>query len=177
MGTSTSIAQILGIATTILLPVIYACKTKPVFYGMHMLLGFLRLLQYLLLGAWTGAISGCCSTVKNGVYLGFSIKEKVAPPWVMLLFMLLSLGLSALGFHGAMSILPLLTIAITGYGNWQHNYIVMCSCNIIGLILGFAYSLMLGAYGGLLAYVVELVAAVVGILRHKIREKDAKNDT
>ncbi|MBO5435098.1 YgjV family protein [bacterium] len=163
--------QIIGILSTALLPIIYACKTKPAFYGMHMVLSLLRMFQYLLLGAWTGAISGGCSIIKNFVYFVFSMKGRVAPVWTMLFFVTISFLLSLLGFTDILSVLPLLIIIVTGYGNWQHNYIVMCVCNIVAIVFGFTYSFAVGAYGSLLAYSVEFIVAIIGIIRTKINTK------
>lgn len=159
-------AQILGLTGIILLPLIYASKKHTTFYLLHALHALFRTLQFLCLNAMTGMAGSAVSVVKNSVFLLYARKDKQAPLYWLIIFLICSLGFSFFNYEGLRSILPILAIIITGIGNWQHNFKLMCWANITGCVLLASYAFIVQAYGSLPAYALELVVALIRLF-HK----------
>ena len=160
-------AQVLGIVVTLLIPFVYLCRHKTTFYTLHIILNILKVVQFIFLGAWTGCIGAGVSTVKNTVYYIFSRKNKMAPAKYMLFFMCVSVTLCSLAVTDLLSALPVVCIVLTCVCNWQHNYLIMCCGNAVSTLLNAIYSYTVGAYSNIPAYIVELAAIIVGLVRHR----------
>ena len=164
-------AQILGIVCSVITPAIYLCKKRTHFYILHIVNATLALVQFLLLGGWTGAVSRLCSVVKNSVYLGYAYKDKTAPIKFMAIFTVVSVIITLLSYTGLISLLPVIAIIISGYGNWQSGYYIMCISNLASILLSVTYSLSIGAYTLIPMFVIETIAILVGMLTHRSKHK------
>ena len=165
-------AQILGIVCSVITPAIYLCKKRTHFYILHIVNATLAMVQFLLLGGWTGTISRLCSVVKNSVYLGYAYKDKTAPMKFMTIFTIISAIITLLSYTGIISLLPVIAIIISGYGNWQPNYYVMCATNLVSIALSVIYSLSVGAYTMMPMFGVEVTTIIIGMVARHNKQKD-----
>ena len=98
----------------------------------------------------------------------------MAPAKYMLFFMCVSVTLCSLAVTDLLSALPVVCIILTCVCNWQHNYLIMCCGNAVSTLLNAIYSYIVGAYSNIPAYVVELAAIMVGLVRHhKFNNKES----
>ena len=158
--------MIFGGICSVLVPFVYLCKQRTHFYILHIVIASFAALQYLLVGGIAGMLSRSCSIIKNSVYLFYAGKKQTAPIAFMIVFTLFTLCVTALGFTGWVSILPLLAIVVSSFGNWQEHYVVLCLCNFVAIIFNVIYSLCVGAYAILPAYLVETIAIFIGLIRN-----------
>lgn len=156
-----------GILSTVLA---YQCRS----YGPIMVLRTLNELiftvQYLFLGAYTGAAVGVLGCIRNTLFLRYTRKGKSTRGW-QAVFCVLFTGVSILTWTGLESILTIIAkLASTlSYGSSNPRVIrlvTLCSSSCWLIYNAYVFSM-----AGVLAEVVTLASVVVGILRFDLIRK------
>ena len=123
----------------------------------------LSALQYILLGAWSGAASSVVPVIRNVTYRQYRTKK--IPTKIIALFVILMSGLGVVFYDGPISLLPVLhTVIFTifiGLGNLSRFRLV----SILSSSLMFAYNFMVGAYIGVIMVAVQLISTIVAAVR------------
>ena len=101
------------------------------------------IIQYILLGTFTGAISSVIATLRNIVFSRY--KNKI-PLYILILYFLVAILFNLPYCNGIMSLIPLLNILVYGYGIWQTNIATLKIINIITGIAGMIYDIYALAY-------------------------------
>ncbi len=129
-------------------------------------------LQYLLLGGYTGAVLNIISVFRNLIfsYLGKRGKEKELKQTRMVLAVLFAL-LGLVSWEGAISILIILAkvISTLAYGTTHLTKlrIMMCMTSICWI----CYNMSVGSIMGGISDTINLLSAVVGLIRYDLIKK------
>lgn len=128
-------------------------------------------IQYILLGAYSGAAMDFLGVFRNGIFLDCDKRGKSLRPW-RLFFSVVFVGATLLTWAGPKSILSAVAkVASTiGYGSSNPRLIrliVLCSstCWLI-------YNSLVFSLAGVLGEVVTLASVLIGILRFDILGKE-----
>lgn len=166
-------AQVLALLICGLSSISYLSKRKTAYLAEQFLVNVLYGVQYLLLGAFSGAVSNAISLTKYVVFYFNAKAGKKNPTWQVVLFCLLSIVLGLLAFDGWFSLIPLVTSVIFTVAIWQDNPIILRGIVIVCCSLWIVYNLSVRAYVSAAYSVVELAFAAVTmskLLRKKIAQ-------
>lgn len=127
---------------------------------------------YFILGAYSGCAIELIEQTKDFVFYFFERKDKIIPVTLLILFVGLLITASILTYDGIISLLPLiinLAYFISSYfKNPKYIRIVMLICGFIWL----AYNILVGAYIIIIGNVLEIISAIISLIRYR----DTKND-
>ena len=121
--------------------------------------------QYVLLGAFTGAVVQCITISRN---LVFSQKGKRA--WAshtvwLYVFIALAVGVLAFFWQGWISLLPVTGIIIGTYGMFKDEPKKMRIFILITGLVWIPYNILVHSYSGLVSDIVSYTALLVGMYR------------
>ncbi len=122
---------------------------------------------YFILGAYSGCAIELVEQTKDFVFYFFEKNNKKIPFILLVIFVCLLLTVSIITYDGFYSLLPLiinLSYFISSYfKNPKHIRIVMLICGFIWLI----YNIIIGAYIIIVGNVLEIISAIIALIRHK----------
>ncbi|MBQ9974256.1 MAG: YgjV family protein [Oscillospiraceae bacterium] len=157
----------IGILSTFLA---YQCKRYSHIIGLRTLNEFVFTVQYVFLGAYTGAAVGVFGCVRNLLFLRCHQKGRSTKGWQWI-FSILFTAASVLTWTGLESILTIIAkLASTlSYGSTSPRLIRMVtlcssSCWLI-------YNFYVASAAGVLAEVITLASVIIGILRLDLLRK------
>ncbi len=126
--------------------------------------------QYLLLGAYTGALVDLVSGLRNFLYHKFVDNGKSTLP-LIIGFAVLVIAIALGSWAGPISLLPMAAKVITtvSYGMKSEKllrYITLPSC-----ICWIAYNVVIGAWEGMIADSLAFISILIAIYKFDIRKK------
>ena len=128
------------------------------------------LIVYFILGAYSGCVIELIEQVKDIVFYGYEKKKKEIPLILLFIFVSLLLVASIVTYDGFYSLLPLiinLSYFISSYfKDPKHIRVVMLICGFIWLI----YNIFIGAYIIIIGNVLEIISAIISLIRHKTKK-------
>lgn len=131
---------------------------------------FCYLIVYVIKGAWSGVAVEILEETKDVSFINIEKKGKVIPIWVLMIFILLLFIVSFIFYDGPFSLLPLLINIVlfisTYFKNPKYIRWLMLVCGILWGI----YNLYLKAYIILIGNLLEVVSAVISIIRFSKEE-------
>ncbi len=158
-------AQILAIIICIISSISYFSKRKDTYLGVQFVVNILYGTQYLLLGAFSGAISNAVSLIKYIVFYRNAKQSKKNPTWQAIFFCLLSVGLGCLAINGWYTLVPIITSLIFTFAIWQDNPIVLRIIVIVCNALWIVFNLSVGAYVSAAYSFIELTMAFITMIK------------
>ena len=136
--------------------------------------------EYLLLDAMAGFFTCMIAAVRSVVYYIYEKKEKKKPVVLLLIVYAFIIFAGFYSFDGIYSLLPIIGTLLVSWGLWQSNlraFRIVAVLDPIGYII---YDLCVGAYIGIIAAVLELVGAMIAIIRldvlKNMRKKSIKEE-
>lgn len=170
------IAQALAVGVCIMTSLSYLAKQKKTYLMEQVAANSLYCAQYILLGAYAGAISNVLTIVKLIVCYFNEKKGKGNPTWQALLFCGLSIVLGVFAIKGWYSVIPIVNAVIFTLGIWQDNPIflrVMAGiCSLLWIVFNFA----VGAYVAAAYSAVEFIVVVVTMVKLIRQSKTQKQE-
>ncbi len=165
------IVQILG-ALVILFNVIgnSQLSTKKV-YIYNGICNGLSVLQYCLLGAWSGALCCIIAILRNVVFSKF---KKEAPAYVILLYITIVILLNYKLVHNVLDVIPIFNIIIYSFALSTKKIMNIKVIGVVTCIDGFFYDLLNGAYVSVFN---QLLDGSVGVRCIIILNKEKKKKT
>ena len=157
----------LGMACTVLA---FQCKGYRKLVGLRGVTELLFGLQYILLGAYSGAAADFVGCLRNGIFLECDRRKRSLRPW-RLVFCGIFVIMSLLTWAGPKSLLSAVAkVASTiGYGSSDPRLIrliTLCSscCWLI-------YNVLVFSLAGIVCEIITLVSVGIGILRFDILKR------
>ena len=131
----------------------------------------LSCIQYLLIGAYSGFALNIICIIRNFVY-SYRDKKNLRDLWSPLILALIMAGVSFFSWEGLHSlmitaglVINTISLGVFGAKNIKRSIIVSSS-----LIL--TYNIFAGSYSGILSESLSIISAIIGVVRHKIKEKE-----
>ena len=119
------IAQIIAAVICIISAYSYFKKSKDKFLYLQILVNILYFAQYILLGAWSGAVANAVNTAKFISFRRDYIKEVRTPLKKTMIFAAISVVLGLLVFDGPLSLIPIITAVGITFAVAQDNPIIL----------------------------------------------------
>ena len=144
--------------------------TKKV-YAYNAICNGLSVIQYSLLGSWTGALCCVIAVARNIVFSKF---KKDVPVIVLLIYIALVILLNYRLVHNPLDIVPIVNIIIYAIALWTKKIMNIKVIGVFTCIDGVVYDFINGAYVTVLN---EIIDGIVGVRCIYILNKEKKKKT
>lgn len=125
--------------------------------------------QYMLLGAWTGALLDLVSGLRNFLFYKFVEKKRSTLP-VILAFSALVIALGIGSWAGPISLLPVLAKVITTVSYGMKNERLLRYITIPSCFLWITYNALAGSAEGIICDSITLVSIIIAIYKFDIKK-------
>ena len=130
--------------------------------------------EYVFLGAWIGIISCLVGATRSIVYYAFD-KHNAKMDWLIpFCFSAVLIACGFLTYQDGFSLLPMIGTTAYTWALWQSNLSIFRKVAAIEPAMMLIYDYHVGARIALLATLLELVGAIVAIIRLDILHKKEK---
>ena len=121
--------------------------------------------QFLIMGAYTGALSLIVNILRNLLLLKINdwkwVKSKVTLTGIILLL----IAVTAYTWDGPLSLLPLLSVGISSIGYWTNNAQKIRLSQMFASPCTLVYDAVIHSWGGVLNESIALISILVSICR------------
>ena len=125
--------------------------------------------QYMLLGAWTGALLDLVSGLRNFLFYKFVEKKRSTLP-VIIAFCALVVGLGISSWAGPISLLPVLAKVITTVSYGMKNERLLRLITIPSCFLWISYNALAGSVEGIICDSITLVSIFIAVYKFDIKK-------
>jgi hypothetical protein len=157
------LAQIIGATGLLLALSVFQVNKRKSMLKIGISASMLYTIQYILLGAFTGAAMNVVGTTRGYVY--YKVIPSKKHRWVLLTF----IGVACLGalftWEGPISWLALAGSICGGFSVWHKNPKYIRRWALLGPPLWFAYNGISGSYPGMVSEVIMLSSNLMGEYR------------
>jgi len=123
------------------------------------------IVQFLILGAYTGALSLMVNVLRNLLLLRIGDWKWVKSRITLSAILLMLIAVTIYTWAGWLSLLPLLSVGITSIGYWTNNAQKIRLSQMFGSPCTLLYDAMICSWGGVLNESIALVSIIVSICR------------
>ncbi len=164
------IAQIFGTIALIVLIISFQKNEKKKLLKYQMFSSLLYAIQYAFLGpeAYTGCLMNLTSMIRNFIFKRY--ENKRPPLYLLIIIVALMITLSLISFEGLISLLPMLAMVLYSIAVWNGNLKIVRIADIISCLLYIIYNIVVQAYAGLVATIIEMLGAMVSLYKFNIKK-------
>lgn len=166
------IAQAVGLVAVALFLLSYQQKKRKNIIIMNALSRILYILQYILLGAFSGAVLDVLGTVSSVA------AEKKDTPFikkhlklVLVLVNLLIIGVGLLIYENIFSLLPIFGVLFHTGAFWLDDEKTVRRLSLLGSPFWLAYNLVSAAYGSAVGDILSMVSIIIAMFRYDAKKK------
>ena len=121
--------------------------------------------QFLILGAYTGALSLMINVLRNLLLLKIGEWKWVKSKLTLSAILLMLIAVTLYTWDGWLSLLPLMSVGITSIGYWTNNAQKIRLSQMFGSPCTLLYDALICSWGGVLNESIALVSIIVSICR------------
>ena len=124
-------------------------------------------LQYLLLGAFSGAGTNLIDVLQSLIFYKYAKKEEKIPVAWIIVYIIIIIAIGFFTYTNLFSVIPIILAIIAAFGVWQDNLKIN---RIISIIISFCfiiYNISVTAYVSACGNVFQLVLAITAVYRFK----------
>mgnify|MGYP003293961540 CR=1 FL=1 len=166
----TAVAQIIGFGYMILGFFVFRNISRNASITIKAVCDALAAIHFALLGQWTGCIV-CTINIGRGICFSQKGKKKWASAlYIPILFILLTIGGSLLGWTGWESLLPMIGSCLAVVGYWCKDTKYLRLFNLAGISLWLVYgiiTLSVSTIIGNVVYITSILITMVRVAHHK----------
>ena len=172
------VAQILGLAAVCLFLLSYQMKSRGGIIAMNLSSRILYIVQYLLLGAVSGAVLDILGSVASVVASKRDtpfIKKHIRPVFVFVNAIIVFAGVSiAIVNQSLLDLLPIFGVLLHTGAFWLKRERAIRTVSLIGSPFWLAYNLASRAYGSALGDFLTMGSILIALLKYR-REGEKEN--
>lgn len=121
-------------------------------------------IQYMLLGAWTGAVLDLISVIRNFLFYKF-VKKNISTTPVIVIFGIFVVITGFVTYDGVMSLLPIGSKLLTTVSYGMKNEKWLRLITLPSCILWIIYNLSVGSYAGAATDGITLVSLLIAMYK------------
>lgn len=121
--------------------------------------------QFLIIGAYTGALSLIINVLRNLLLLKINDWKWVKSKITLSVILAMLSAVTAYTWAGWLSLLPLLSVGITSIGYWTNNAQKIRLSQMFGSPCTLVYDALIHSWGGVLNESIALVSIILSICR------------
>lgn len=169
------LAQVIGFVGLICTAVSVQQTKKNQVLIYQVLANFLYFLQYFFLNAISAAGVSFLAIFRCIVFYNYE-KRKINKSIIsLIIFEMLAIILGIYSYVGILSLIPITTCIMYTYATWQDNLKIFRIIAFIVPVLFTIYNIYVGAYIGIISTIIELIAALIAIIKLDILKKELRN--
>ncbi len=161
------IVNIVSVISIFLFIISVQFKNKKDILIIQTLSSICYMIVYFLLKAYSGATIELVEQTKNIVFIEYEKNNKDIPLLVLLLFIGLLIIITILTYNGLNSIMPLIIYILYFLSSYFKNPKTIRTTMILCAIIWMLYNYSIGAYLMIIGNILEIVSAVISLLRYK----------
>lgn len=184
------IAQVIGVLAVALFLFSYLQKKRSHIIGFNVTSRCLYILQYILLGAFEGAVldvAGAVSSVlaqkKNASFIKrhfrlflIGIDLIIVALGILTIFISTNAaGISPFSYKGLIGLLPIAGVLLHTSAFWIDDEKIIRRVSLLGSPFWFAYNLLSGAYGSCIGDLLSMVSILISMFRYDFKRKEKIN--
>lgn len=166
------LAQIVGVFIIITNSISSFSKEKRKLFLFNAVSNFLCVVQYFLLGAYTGIICCVIAILRNII---FSRYKDDVPIYILILFIIICVSVNLFFVRNIFDIIPIINIIVYACGIRKKDIKATKKCTIFTGITGITYDLVVGAYTGVLLNLSDFLGGLYGTITMKGNKNDGRN--
>jgi hypothetical protein len=170
-------AQAVGLMGLIFSVLAYQEKTRNGILSRQSMGSIVYVAHYLLLSAWTGALTNAIVFVRNQVFMRKDEHAWANHPAWMYFFMLLAVAIVPFTWQGYISLLPMVALLLGIYARWYDDPTRIRLFALIGTMLWIPYNIAVHSYAGLAVDAVIAGAIIYGMFTHDRRISSAQKQS
>ena len=177
IGMTELLAQVVGVIAVFLFLLSYQQKNRKNIIIMNALSRILYIVQYIMLGAFSGAaldVLGTVSSVAAEKKDTFFIKKHKR--LVIAILNLLIVGVGLLLYENVFSILPIFGVLFHTGAFWLDNEKTVRRLSLIGSPFWLAYNLFSQAYGSAVGDMLSMASIIIAMIRYDAKNKVANGE-
>lgn len=157
------VAQILGFIALVILMISFQKNDKKFLLKFQTFSSLLYALQYAFLGAYTGCLMNLTCMIRNFIFNKYNNKK--IPVYLLIIIIFLMIMFSLFTYIGPISLLPMLAVILYSIAIWYGNLKLIRYTEVFSCLLYIIYNIKVWAFTGLIATIIELLAALISIFR------------
>ncbi len=167
MGTKFIIAQCVGAIGVISYMVSFQIKSNKLLYGAQAIGNFAFSIQFLLLGAATGAYNVILNIFRNMALVKYNEWKWIQHKGWVVLLSAITIGIMIITWNGPVSILAAIANIASHIGMWTNNAQKIRLANLACISPAWLlYDFLVGAYAGVLNESIILSSIIISIYRY-----------
>jgi len=143
----------------------YQMRSNRALFLFQMIGCLIFMAQFLILGAYTGALSLMINVLRNLLLLRIADWKWVKSKVTLSMILLMLIAVTIYTWAGWLSLLPMLSVGITSIGYWTNNARKIRISQMFGSPCTLLYDALICSWGGVLNETIALVSIVVSIYR------------
>lgn len=132
------------------------------------------LVQFILLGAYTGALGLAVNILRNLLLLKVNDWPWVRSKATLGVIIILLVGITIFTWDGWISLLPFISVSVTCIGYWTNSAKEIRLSQLIGSPCTLVYDALIRSWGGLLSEAMTLASIIISICRFGWSGMDSK---
>jgi hypothetical protein len=160
------IAQIMGVVLIILTQLTPQVKSRTKMLIVILLANMFSCALFYFVSAKSGFLGLIVTTVRSFVYWFYASKTQKAPILVFVVFVILQISATIIGWKDWISALTFVLVLNT-YGQWQTNENVLRICLLISAVVIGVYCLCTHAYTGAINKWLQAISTVLALYRFR----------
>jgi hypothetical protein len=168
MSINEIIAQVIGVVLIILTLLTPQAKSRSGMLMVILLANLFSCALFYFVNAKAGFFGLIVTTVRSFVYWLYANKTQKAPIFMFVIFVILQIGATIIGWKNWISALTFVLVLNT-YGQWQTNEKVLRICLLVSAVVFGVYCLCTHAYTGAINKWLQAISTVLALYRFRNR--------
>lgn len=166
------LAQIMGGIGLIIMAIGMQFRRKKNMLLAQIMTNTCYIIQYFLLGAFTGALTFIVNNIRSTTFYFYSKNRKKPNILLLFLFSGLAITMGLTTYKNIFSIIPVISSVITTYGAWQKKAKIFRIAIMTSSFILIFHDLYFGAYTGMLSYTLTFSSTLIGFIKYNFPKKD-----
>lgn len=166
------LAQITGTIALILAVYVFQKNNRKDMLNIQATACVMFTLQYLLLGAWTGAAMNAIVVIRNCVFANKDSKKWAQSNLWLYIFLFITTIATAFTWQGWISILPFIGLFSGTIAFWISNTTYIRLLSLISPPFWFTYNFISGAYPAMASDTITFISIVIGMIRFDVKDRN-----
>ena len=159
------IIQAIGFIGVVFFIVSYQMRSNRALFLFQLIGCLIFTAQFLIMGAYTGALSLIVNVLRNLLLLKINDWKWVKSKVTLSAILVLLTAVTVYTWAGWLSLLPLLSVGITSIGYWTNNAQKIRLSQMLGSPCTLVYDALIHSWGGVMNESIALISIIVSVCR------------
>lgn len=159
------VIQAIGFIGVVFFIVSYQMRSNRALFLFQLIGCLIFTAQFLIMGAYTGALSLIVNILRNLLLLKINDWKWVKSRITLSAILVLLTAVTVYTWAGWLSLLPLMSVGITSIGYWTNNAQKIRLSQMLGSPFTLVYDALIHSWGGVMNESIALISIIVSVCR------------